>query len=138
MSLISFLSTNAKKIESQKYIVSNRFLDNGESVKWQLVCITALENNEIRDSCYRTVASAKRGEDLRVLDTGLYQAKITARCVRFPDLEDIELQNSYGVHTSEDLIRTMLSPGEFESLSEKVLEINGFKSEEELVDMAKN
>ncbi|MFI3206586.1 MAG: phage portal protein [Clostridia bacterium] len=138
MNLSAFFAQNAKKIDKEKYVPSKRFLDGENVLEWELICITALENNAIRDSCYKMVINPKRGEESRVLDTGLYQAKITARCVAFPNLEDMELQNSYGVRTSEDLIRTMLSPGEFENLSEKVLEINGFKSENELVDIAKN
>ncbi len=138
MDLTLFLAQNAKKIEKEKYIPSARFNTDGKPVEWEIVCITALENNEIRDSCYKMVINPKRGEESRVLDSGLYQAKITARCISYPNLEDIELQNSYGVQTSEDLIRVMLSPGEFENLSEKVLLVNGFKNDDVLLDMAKN
>ena len=67
-----------------------------------------------------------------------YQAKIAARCTVFPNLNDAELQASYGVMGAEKLITTMLTAGEFEDYSAKILELNGFSASDELIDEAKN
>ncbi|MEG1428113.1 MAG: phage portal protein, partial [Oscillospiraceae bacterium] len=102
-------------------------------VLWEIGCITAGENNALRGSCLKP----GRGGDLQ-FDTGWYQAKLCARCTRFPPLGDAELQDSYGVQTAEDLLLTMLTPGEFEDYAQRVLEINGFQSEREMAEEAKN
>lgn len=43
-----------------------------------------------------------------------------------------------GVHTAEELIATMLTPGEFEDYAARVLEVNGFQTEAERIEEAKN
>ena len=53
-------------------------------------------------------------------------------------LNDAALQDSYKAMGAEKLITTMLTPGEFEDYSAKVLEVNGFQNVQELVDEAKN
>ena len=41
-SLSAFLAENAKKIETIKYAVSDRFVDdNGDAIEWEVKCITA-------------------------------------------------------------------------------------------------
>ena len=65
-------------------------------------------------------------------------AKICVRTTVFPNLNDKELQDSYGVMSAEELITTMLTPGEFEDYSTKVMETNGFTDEKNLVKEAKN
>jgi len=42
------------------------------------------------------------------------------------NLDDIELQNSYGVMGADALLKTMLTPGEYPEYMEKVQEVNGF------------
>ena len=65
-------------------------------------------------------------------------ANIAARCTVFPDLNSAELQDDWGVAKPEDLVGAMLIGGEFEDYIAEVLRVNGFKSESELVDEAKN
>lgn len=137
MNLQMFLSTNAKKIDRAKICPSDRFLDGENKVYWEIACITAYENNLIKSACVKEIKNSK-GMISTYFDSNLYQSRLTARCVTYPNLNDINLQNSYGVCSAEDLVCTMLSPGEFEKLSTKVLEVNGFKSESELVETAKN
>lgn len=127
--LLGFFAQSARKIETEKFALSNRFKDGEDILNWEIGCITAMENNKIRKQCIDYSGS---------FDSGKYQAMLLARCVIFPELGNMALQNSYSVQTAEDLIATMLSPGEFEKLCEKVLQINGFKTEEELVNTAKN
>lgn len=136
-SLSAFLAQNARKIETTKFIASDRFKDaEGNPIPWEIGCITAGEANRIRQSCIRQ--TGKRGQVTQSFDAGAYQAKLAARCTLYPSLDDMDLQDSYGVHTAEELIQTMLTPGEFEAYGAKVLEVNGFATTEEMVDEAKN
>lgn len=139
--LSAFLAQNAKKIDNEKYAASSRFVDpeTGKPMEWELCCITAAENVNLRRSCTKTVpVPGKKGQFTSEFDANTYLAKVSVRCTVFPNLNDAELQNSYGVMGAEQLIMTMLTPAEFEDLSTKILQINGFQTEEALVDDAKN
>lgn len=139
--LSAFLATNAKKIENVKFVASDRFVDTkGKAVPWEICCITSQENDDIRDSCTKKVqVPGKRGQFTTETDFSKYLSKLAARCTVFPDLNDAELQNSYGVMGAEVLLRTMLSPGEYSNYLKMVQDINGFDIDfEEDVEEAKN
>ncbi len=139
--LTAFLAQNAKKIDNVQYVASDRFVDpdTGEAMPWEICCITAAENSAIRKSCMRTVqAPGRKGQFTQDFDANAYLAKVSVRCTIFPNLNDAELQQSYGAMGAEQLITTMLTPAEFEDYSTKVLEVNGFQSGEEMVAEAKN
>lgn len=139
--LTAFLAQNAKKIDNVQYVASDRFVDpdTGEAMSWEICCITAAENSAIRKSCMRTVqVPGRKGQFTQDFDANAYLAKVSVRCTVFPNLNDAELQQSYGAMGAEQLITTMLTPAEFEDYSTKVLEVNGFQSGEEMVAEAKN
>ena len=57
----------------------------------------------------------------------------------YPNLLDAELQDSYKVKTPEDLLRAMLTSGEYAEYLQTIQNMNGYDiSTEELVDEAKN
>ncbi|MEG1491388.1 MAG: phage portal protein [Oscillospiraceae bacterium] len=139
--LSAFLAQNARKVENEKCVASQRFMgEDGKAVEWEICCITAGENEKLRKSCMRQVlvSGGRKGQTTTSFDAGHYQALISARCTVFPNLNSAELQDSYGVKSAEELITTMLTSGEFEDFSARVLEVNGFQNTEELVDEAKN
>lgn len=140
INLSAFLAQNARKVENRKIAVSNRFTDeNGKPIEWEIACITAGENQKLRKDCIRNVpVPGKRGQFTQDFDTAAYQARLAARCVVFPNLNDAELQSSYGVMGAEQLISAMLTPGEFDDLILTITEHNGFTEDGELVDEAKN
>lgn len=64
---------------------------------------------------------------------------VVTKCVVYPNLNDKELQDSYGVMGAESLVKTMLKPGEYIDLINKVQEVNGYNvTQEDLVEEAKN
>ncbi len=138
--LTAFFAQNARKVDNQFVVASERFTDeNGKPAKWEICCITADENAAIRKTCMRSVpVPGRKGQYTQEFDASAYQAKISARCTVFPNLNDAELQASYGVMGAEKLLATMLTAGEFEDYSAKILELNGFTASEDLIDEAKN
>ncbi len=139
--LSAFFAQNAKKIDNVMFAASPRFTDpdTGKPMEWEICCITAKENAAIRKSCMRQIpVPGRKGQFTQDFDAHAYLAKVSVRCTVFPNLDDAELQNSYGVMGAEQLITTMLSAGEFEDYSTKVLEVNGFQTGEEMVEEAKN
>lgn len=141
MDLNAFLSQNAVKDENQKYIASQRFVDENQNPKeWEICSITSEEDEVIRKACTKKVAiPGKRNQFTQEIDYNKYMGKLAAKCTVYPNLNDIELQNSYNVMGDDVLLKTMLKPGEYADYLSRVQEINGFQTTmEELVDEAKN
>lgn len=141
MSFSAFFAQNKLKPRTVKLVVSKGFLDeNGKPIEWELRVLTAAEDAEIRRASTRKVKTAgKSGVYTQEFDVNTYLAKLTAACVVYPDLNDAELQNSYKVMGAEAVLGEMLDPGEYNTLSSKAGEINGFtESVEELAEEAKN
>lgn len=138
--LRAFMANNIEKDELTEIVVTKRIKVKGEPVKWKIRTLTSFEDERIRKECTRKVpVQGKRNQRVPETDINEYIGKMVAACVVYPDLNDAELQNSYGVMSASDLLKTMLKPGEYSELTTKVQEINGFDvTMEELVDEAKN
>lgn len=84
-------------------------------------------------------ASGRRGVSSLDLDAALYTKKMMAKCVVKPDLNEIDIQDAYGVSCAEDVLGNMLTSGEYTALSNKLLDVNGFNEIfEDEVKEAKN
>lgn len=139
--LSGFLAQNAKKVENVKHVVSKRFVDDdGKPIPWEIRCITSTEDEALRKACTKRVpVPGKRNQFTQETDFNLYLGRLAASCTVHPNLDDAELQNSYGVMGSDSLLKTMLTPGEYADYLTKVQEVNGFEvSFEETVEEAKN
>jgi hypothetical protein len=139
--LTAFLSQNAIKNETMKFIPSKRFLDEDKKpMEWEIKSISSSEDEAIRKSCTKKVqVTGKRGQYTQETDYNLYLGKLAAACTVFPNLNDAVLQNSYEVMGADALLKTMLKPGEYADYLVKIQEVNGFEvTMEELVDEAKN
>ena len=138
--LSAFMQPNVEQIENAKFAASPRFKgEDGKPMEWEICCISADEYARIRNSCVKQVqVTGKKGQYTQQMDSFAFQAKICARCTVFPDLNNAELQNSWGVTKPEELLVKMLIGGEFEDYATEVFRINGFKAVDDLVDEAKN
>ena len=138
--LSAFMRSNVEQIENAKFAASPRFKgEDGKPMEWEICCISADEYARIRSSCVKQVSVVgKKGQFTQQLDTYAFQAKVCARCTVVPDLNSAELQDSWGVATPHELLGKMLIGGEFDDYVTEVFRINGFKTENELVDEAKN
>ena len=136
----AFMAGNAVKDENVKYVASKRFVKNGKPVEWEIRAIDSEKDEAIRKECTKRVPIAgKRGQYNQETDTDKYIARMCVACTVYPDLNNAELQDSYGVKGAEALLRKMLKPGEYTEYKAKVMEVNGYDmSMEELVDEAKN
>ena len=138
--LSCFLSQNAVKIENSKIVVSKRFLEKGKPVEWEIRAITTEEEEALRKSCTKKVpVPGKRGQYTQETDFDLYLGKVAVACTGFPNLNDKELQDSYGVLSADALLKKMLTPGEYTEFQAKVQELNGFDTDfNDTVEEAKN
>lgn len=104
----------------------------------KLRAVPSEEADLINDRCFKNVAG-KRGRQERVFDPVAYNRRINVAAIVYPDLNDTELQQSYGVRGAEALYGKMFLAGETTLISEKVQEISGLdETLEDQVDEAKN
>ena len=135
-----FMAGNANATETIKYAASKRFAVKGKPVEWEIKAIDSDLDEALRKECTKRVPIAgKRGQFNQETDTDKYIAKVCVACTVYPNLNDAELQDSYGVKDAVALLKKMLLPGEYTEYKAKVMEVNGYDmSMEELVDDAKN
>ena len=139
--LKAFLAQNAIPMENVKYAASRRFVDDkGKPVEWELRALTSEEDEAIRRTCtHRVPIKGRKGATMPELNTVEYMCQMAVASTVFPNLNDKDLQDSYGVMDAEALIKKMLKPGEYTDYLGKVQEVNGFDiSLEDQVEEAKN
>lgn len=139
--LKAFFAQNAVAVENIKYAASNRFLDDeGHPMQWEIKTISSEEDEALRKSCTKKVpVPGKKGQFIPETDYTQYVGKLAAACTVFPNLNDVELQNSYGVMGEDKLLKKMLLPGEYAAYLGKVQEVNGFDIDmQEMVEEVKN
>ncbi|MED3799948.1 MULTISPECIES: phage tail assembly chaperone [Lysinibacillus] len=100
--------------------------------------LTSAESDLINDRCFKN-KPGRKGRQERVFDPVAYNRGISVAAIIYPDLNDTELQKSYGVKGAEQLFGAMFWVGEASQISEKVSEISGLDHAlEDEVDEAKN
>ena len=135
-----FMAGNAIKDENVKYVASKRFVKNGKPIEWEIQAIESDKDEAIRKECTKRVPIVgKRGQYNQETDTDKYIGKLCVASTVYPNLNDTELQDSYGVKGADALLKKMLKAGEYTEYKAKVMEVNGYDmSMEEMVDEAKN
>ncbi len=96
---------------------------------------------DVEEECRREATNRVKISKSRYtseLDTIKYQNLVTVKTIIYPDLNDKDLQTSYGVMDAEKLLVKMFRSGELLALQTKVNEVNGYKADDELVEEAKN
>lgn len=112
-----------------KFAATKNFTDeNGEPLEWEIRPITIKEDEQIRADCTRDVPVTGKPHLFRPkMDAEQYIAKLMAASVVFPDLLNMELQDSYGVRDPEDLLREMVDClGEYNKFGTFIQKYNGF------------
>lgn len=136
----AFMAGAVEKIENKKVVVSNRFKDeNGKSIPFEIKALSADENDELQRRCMVNVpVPGQRGQYTRELDQIKYTAMLLTESVVYPDLNEAELQDSYGVRGAESLLRKMLYTGEYNKLAQEVMALSNIEVLSDLVEEAKN
>ena len=137
--LTFFLKQNTIPVENQEVEVSKRFKDDaGNTVKFEIKSISNEMDDALRKQNTRQVKKAK-GVIVPELDQQKYFVDLVLKSLVYPDLDDKELQDSWGVMDSRELINAMLLPGEYTVLLQEVQKINGWDlNVEDIKDEVKN
>ena len=137
----NFMKANKIQKENVMHPVTKSLLDEkGNPLLWEIKPLTTKENERIRESCTVDVPVKGKPNQYRPkVDMEKYQTKLICAAIVSPDLNNAELQNSYGVMTPEDLIKEMVdNPAEYTDLMVFIQQLSGFKTLQEEVDEAKN
>ena len=116
-----FLAENAAPVQNVKYAASVRFAENGKPVEWEIRAISGAEDEE------RMMLPGQKNRYQTETDMSLYLGKLAAACTVFPNLRDKELQDSYHVRGADDLLKVMLTSGEYAAYLAKVQDVCGFE-----------
>lgn len=136
----AFMAQNAIKTVNQNYIASERFVDDkGQPIPWELRVVPNKEITEISRACKKKEYIAKTRDYKIVTDTERFNCALVCASVVYPDLNNAELQDSYGACGAEDLVKIMLTPGEYTDLVSAVSEVCGFQTDmSDKIKAAKN
>lgn len=136
-----FMKKNKIQKQNVMHPVTKSLTDeNGEPLLWEIKPLTTKENEAIRDACTMEVPVKGKPNLYRAkTDMSKYQVKLMCAAIVNPDLNNKELQDSYGVMTPEDLLKEMVdNPAEYTDLMMFVQKISGFSTLQEDIDEAKN
>lgn len=139
--LTAFLAQNALQTESEKHVVSKRFVDeNKKPIEWEIAAVTSDEDELLRKShTKRQPVPGKKNVYQPTTDFDAYATSLAVKCTVFPNLHDKQVQDSYGVMGAEALLKKMLLPGEYAEYLKLIQSINGFDiGMDEAVEEAKN
>ncbi len=131
-----FLKTNKKERANVKFPASESFVDEkGKPVEWEIRAVKPKEADRIRTIC----TNVSKGKTVSV-DHAKFTLLMAAKATVFPNLDDKDLQDSYGVMGAEALLQELLDvDGEYQAYGKKVMEVSKYdQSDEELVEEAKN
>lgn len=136
--LKAFFMQNAEQVPNKKVVISRRFKDeDGQPIEWEIKALDAGTQQDIRTKAMEMKATGGKNANVKMnYNTALSNILTAVNAVVFPDLWDLELQNSYDVKTPEALIGKMLLPDEFDKLIDEINAIS--ESADELEETAKN
>lgn len=126
-------------VSEKEVYISDRFKENGEVVPFKIRPITQAENESIMKRC-RITTRDRSGKEIRKLDTEKFMNSIVVAGTVVPDFSDKDLCDAYGVVDPNLVPGKMLLAGEFQKLTEAIMELSGIgdDAEEAIVEEAKN
>jgi hypothetical protein len=140
--LSRFLKKNKKLKENVQYAVTKSLTDEkGQPLLWEIRPLTSKETNKLTDECtFQEQVPGKPNVFRNKINSTKLLQKMMVASVVFPNLNDKDLQDSYGVMTPEELITEMVDdPGEYNNFGKYLNELNGFNEGiNEKVEEAKN
>lgn len=135
-SINDFLLENVGSPVEKKKVHLKRFKSD-----FEIKSLTAEETSALRKQATRRVVNKRTHQVEQETDQDKFTGLVLTSSVVFPDLDNAQLQTSYGCPGDPDkLLKTMLTIGEYNKLSQAVMDLSGLGDEDgaELVDEAKN
>lgn len=126
--LKAFLNENAIKRENVKVVVSDRFVnEKNQPVEWELRVLDNAQYEELVNECKKRVPINGDPRQTTIeTDVNKLVDLLISTCTVYPNLNDVELQDSYGTIGDIATVKAMLTPGEYATLSASVQQCLGF------------
>ena len=125
--LKGFFKQNAKIVTEVEYVASKRFTDDeGKPIVWRIRVLTNKELDKLRARFTKKVYEPGTRTAEERMDLTAFTDELLVRTIVFPTLDDMELQNSWGVNGGEltDLTRAIQEAQGFETgFKDKVKEV---------------
>lgn len=135
--LSAFLHPAVTKVE-EEVVISKRFLDEkGRPVPFKVRSLTQEENDALIKRSTHAVKD-RTGQLQERLDNIEYTRRLVVAATVEPDFSAKELCDAYGVMDPLMVPGKMLFPGEYRSLSEKIMQLSGFDGADAVEEEAKN
>lgn len=139
MTLTEFMAGNAITVEPVDYVASKRFVKNGKPIPWKLQAISNDRIDALTKRYTKYVPIKGTRETKKEFDSLGYMEALALETIVYPNLDDAELQASYNAIGALELVKTMLTPGEWYDLQMACSEANGYQSGmEDKIKTAKN
>lgn len=127
--LKGFFKQNAKIVTEVEYVASKRFTDDeGNPIVWRIRVLTNKELDKLRARFTKKVYEPGTRTAEERMDLTAFTDELLVRTIVFPALDDMELQNSWGVSNELDLVKAMLNGGELTDLTRAIQEAQGFET----------
>lgn len=136
-----FMKKNKIPRKNAFYAATKSLVDeSGKPLMWELRPVTTKQSELIREECMKRVPDPDNPKQYTLdIDTNRYASKLICSAVVVPNLNNKELQDSYGVISPEDLLLELVDdPSEYTALAEFVRNNSGLTSLNEDINTAKN
>lgn len=125
--LSAFLKQNVEVVNETEYVASKRIKDaNGEPVAWKIKTLATDETEKMRKKYTKRITDRITRQSEERFDTTAYNEELLSKVITYPNLYDAELQDSWCVTEPVDLVKVMLTPGEYADLLAAATEAQGF------------
>lgn len=125
--LTAFLKNNVEIVNQVEYVASNRIKAGDEPVAWKINVLQNKVIDKLRNRYTKMIKDGKTGVTREKFDSQGFNDAMLLESIVFPNLDDMELQDSWGVNDPLELVKAMLTPGEYADLLNAVVEAQGFE-----------
>lgn len=125
--LTAFLKNNVEIVNQVEYVASNRIKVGDEPVAWKINVLQNKAIDKLRNRYTKMIKDGKTGVTREKFDSQGFNDAMLLESIVYPNLDDMELQDSWGVNDPLELVKAMLTPGEYADLLNAVVEAQGFE-----------
>lgn len=125
--LSAFLKQNVEVVNETEYVASKRIKDaNGEPIAWKIKTLATDETEKMRKKYTKRITDRITRQTEERFEMTAYNEELISKAITYPNLYDAELQDSWGVTEPVDLVKVMLTPGEYADLLAAATEAQGY------------
>lgn len=125
--LSAFLKQNVEVVNETEYVASKRIKSaDGDPIAWKIKTLPTEETEKMRKKYTKRITDRITRQSEERFDTTAYNEELLSKTITYPNLYDAELQDSWGVTEPVDLVKAMLTPGEYADLLAAATEAQGF------------